>query len=79
MSAPYTIWKLDAPFNKKGFPVMGTFGSTARTVVVMEVETLKRMLNEHASLATAEFRIGTYQDDEAGARSAGGAQGEGTK
>jgi hypothetical protein len=40
---------------------MGSFGATVRNVVIMDAETFKRLVAEHPSLATAEFRVGTEE------------------
>jgi hypothetical protein len=61
MNKPYTIWALPAAFKKSGFPSMGSFGATVRNVVIMDAETFKRLVAEHPSLATAEFRVGTEE------------------
>lgn len=58
---PYTIWSTVTTFRKTGFPVMGTLGSYSGNVVVMALETFKRLVAEHPSLATAEFRVGTEE------------------
>jgi hypothetical protein len=54
----YTIWMVTAPFNKHGVPLMGRSGASARRVVVMDGDTFKRLIAEHPSLATAQFRTG---------------------
>ena len=59
--APYTVWSTEAPFRKDGFPVVGTFGATSRSVIIMTRETFKRLVDEHPSLSTAEFRVGTEE------------------
>lgn len=69
MNQPYTLWALDAPFDKHGVPRMGTVGQSIRRVVVMDAETFKRLIAEHPELQKAEFRIGRYEtDEEAGER-----------
>lgn len=56
---PYTAWAATTAFRKDGAPVLGTMGSSVRRVIVMEVETFKRMLREHPEFAAAtQFRIG---------------------
>lgn len=55
---PYTLWSMHAPFDKHGVPVMGNCGRTIRAVVVMEAETMKRLIAEHPSLAAAQFKLG---------------------
>lgn len=57
---PYTIWTLDAPFDKYGVPRMGNVGQSIRHVVVIEAKTFQRLLREHPSLNTAQFRVGSY-------------------
>lgn len=46
----YRIWQGLCAFRKDGSPVAGTMGSTHRSVVVMHVDTFKRMLDEHPTL-----------------------------
>jgi len=64
VSAPYKIWSLPTPFDKHGAPVMGTVGATVRHVVVFETAEFKRLLNDHPSLATAQFLLGAYGVEE---------------
>lgn len=59
---PYTVWSMFAPFRKDGAPVMGSFGQSVRSVVVMEAETFRRLIREHPELQTAVFRVGTVDD-----------------
>jgi hypothetical protein len=63
MGEPFTIWALDAPFDKYGVPRMGNVGQSIRLVVVMESETFKRLLREHPSLATEQFRLGAFPEE----------------
>ena len=58
---PYTIWALHCPFRKDGAPVLGTFGSETRGVVIIEVETWKRLCRDVPQLQTAQFRVGTFE------------------
>ena len=58
---PYTIWAMPTTFRKSGSPIMGTIGASVRHVVVMEAETFKRLVAENPNLATAEFRVGTFE------------------
>lgn len=58
MSAPYRCWALEAPFTKKGWPVVGTFGATTRLVVIFDVETFKRLIRENPALAAVQFEMG---------------------
>lgn len=59
---PYPIWNLEAPFTKTGFPVVGSFGRTIRPVIIMEVETFQRLVKEHPSPETAQFKVGELTD-----------------
>ncbi|HET8777959.1 MAG TPA: hypothetical protein VFN76_09900 [Candidatus Limnocylindria bacterium] len=59
--APYTMWSMAAPFRKNGTPVVGTMGSSIRSVVIMEAETFKRLVAENHDLETAEFRVGRVE------------------
>lgn len=61
--SPYTIWALDCPLNKRGVPVMGNFGGRWRRVVVIESETWTRLIAEVPGMATAQFRVGSYDDE----------------
>lgn len=63
MSGEYTLWSMVCPFRKNGTPVLGTMGSTLRNVIVMESETFKKLVADHPSLATAQFRVGTFNED----------------
>lgn len=56
------IWSLQCPFNKHGVPVMGSFGSTERTVIVMTVTTWSELCKRVEGLATQRFEVGTYGD-----------------
>lgn len=60
VTAPYRIWALGCPFNKKGFPVMGTFGSSIRSVIVIDHATWKRLCADIPALQTAQFEVGEY-------------------
>jgi hypothetical protein len=54
----YTIWTGFTTFRKNGSPIMGTLGSSAKQVVVMEADTFRRICREHPTLGTALFRVG---------------------
>jgi hypothetical protein len=58
---PYRIWSLHCPFNKRGFPVMGSFGTTESGVIVIPFETWNRILEEHPSLKLTQFEVGSYE------------------
>jgi len=60
---PFTVWALDAPFDKHGVPRMGNYGVSVRRVVVMESETFKRLIDEHPSLKLAQFQVGSFPDE----------------
>lgn len=57
-----TIWGMSCPFNKQGVPVVGNFGRSIRTVVIMPVETWTRLCKEHPSLGAQKFNVGTFGD-----------------
>jgi hypothetical protein len=57
---PYRIWALHCPFNKKGFPVLGTFGSRTRGVIIFDIETWKRLCADIPALQTTKFEVGSY-------------------
>lgn len=40
---------------------MGSFGSTSRRVVVMDVETWTRLCRDTPALATTQFEVGVYE------------------
>ena len=56
--APYRMWKAWCPFNRNGFPVVGNFGSSGRTVVILDADTFSRLVRENPNLATARFELG---------------------
>ena len=58
----YRIWSLACPFRKNGTPVLGTFGRTIESVVLMRHSTFKRLIAEHPTLATAQFEVGEETD-----------------
>jgi hypothetical protein len=60
-TAKYRIWALHCPFNKKGFPVVGSFGSTERSVIIIPVETWKRLCADVQQLQTTQFEVGSYE------------------
>lgn len=59
---PYRIWALHCPFRKNGTPVLGTMGSTIQGVIVIQVETWRRMVREIPALAAAPFEVGEEAD-----------------
>jgi hypothetical protein len=58
----HRIWGLSCPFNKQGVPVVGSFGSRIRQVVIMDVATWTALCKEHPTLGATEFEVGTYGD-----------------
>ena len=66
MSTPasYRIWKMLCPFRKTGSPVLGTFGKSAATVIILRVEVFRQLIDDHPSLATAQFEVGEFTDEE---------------
>lgn len=57
-----TIWGVSCPFNKKGFPVVGSFGSSIKSVVIIPASTWSEICRRHPSLAKQEFNVGSYYD-----------------
>lgn len=55
---PIRIWALHCPFSKSGFPVLGSFGSTVRGVVIIPVETWTKLCKEIPDLAARQFEVG---------------------
>ena len=48
-------------FKKNGFPSLGTFGASESNVVIMKMETWKRMCVEIPALQTTEFEVGSQE------------------
>ena len=57
----YRIWALTCPFTKQGVPVMGSFGSQIRQVVIIPVATWTRLCQEIPGLAATTFEVGSYE------------------
>lgn len=58
----FRMWGLACPFNKKGFPVMGSFGSRVQNVVVMTTAEWTRLCKAVPQLQITKFNVGTYVD-----------------
>lgn len=58
----HLIWGMSCPFNKQGVPVVGSFGSCIRNVVIIPAETWTALCKEHPTLAATEFEVGIYGD-----------------
>jgi hypothetical protein len=56
------IWTLHCPFRKSGSPVVGTMGSSIRTVILIETDMWKRLCEEVPQLQTTQFEVGTIND-----------------
>ncbi len=54
------MWVLEAPFNKRGVPVMGSFGSTSGHVVIFTIEAWKKLCEDVPQLQTTQFEVGSY-------------------
>lgn len=54
-----TIWVVQCPMKKSGFPSLGSFGVRIEPLVIMHMETWKRLLEAHPTLKTQEFNVGT--------------------
>lgn len=59
---PYLVWAGTTAFHTDGAPILGTCGASAERVVVMRVETFKRLVAENRDLATAQFNIGEMDE-----------------
>lgn len=55
---PITLYRTFMPFNKHGAPVVGNFGSRVDTVLIITTKEWDRLLEQHPSLKTAQFRVG---------------------
>lgn len=60
---PYRIWTLLCPFRKDGWPVLGTMGRSIEGVVIFKADEWKRLMQDHPSLATAQFEVGAVHED----------------
>lgn len=58
---PVRVWVLHCPFNKKGMPVLGSFGSTERGVMIMPIETWTALCKEIPELGRKQFEVGSYE------------------
>ena len=64
MAGEPTMWVLECPFKKSGFPVVGTFGKTTKPVVIMTTETWKQLCKDVPQLQTMQFNVGHYTEDQ---------------
>lgn len=60
----FTMWAVSCPFNKRGFPVMGSFGSRIGNIVVMTMSEWTRLCKAIPQLQTTQFNVGHYADEE---------------
>jgi len=58
--SPIRMWVLEAPFNKRGVPVMGQFGSRSGNVVVFSMAAWKKLCEDVPQLQTTQFEVGSY-------------------
>lgn len=58
------IWVLNCPFTKTGFPVTGTFGRTIQPVVIMTMDTWKKLCADVPQLQTTQFEVGHIVGDD---------------
>ena len=58
--SPIRIWALHCPFNKRGFPVLGSFGSTVRGVIIIPVKTWTELCQRIPDLAATKFEVGEH-------------------
>lgn len=64
MSAKFRIWATPMLFKKNGFPSLGSFGASESNVVIMKMETWKRLCVEVPQLQQTEFEVGTHATDD---------------
>lgn len=57
---PVRMWVLETPFNKRGVPVMGQFGSRSGNVVIFTTAEWKRLCDSVPQLQTTQFEVGSY-------------------
>ena len=60
---PLRIWAMHCPFRKTDSPVLGTFGASIQPVIIMKMETWKKLCARVPQLQTTHFEVGTYGDD----------------
>jgi len=53
------IWAAHCPFNKQGTPVLGSFGSTVRPVVVIPMATWTKLCKDIPELGAMQFEVGS--------------------
>ena len=58
---PMRIWAMWCPFRKTGSPVLGSFGATERQVIIIPVESWKKLCAENPGLQTRQFEVGTVE------------------
>jgi hypothetical protein len=56
------IWVMHCPFRKTGSPVLGTFGATTKPIVMMTLDTWKKLCQDVPALQTTQFEVGSYED-----------------
>lgn len=57
---PFRMWALHCPFNKDGFPSMGSFGRTIEPVIVMKMDTWIKLCAKYPDLGAEQFEVGSY-------------------
>lgn len=62
MVAKFRIWVTPMLFKKNGFPALGSFGASESNVVIMKMETWKRLCDEVPQLHTTQFEVGSQVD-----------------
>lgn len=58
---PVRMCVLEAPFNKRGVPLMGQFGSRSGNVVIFTIAEWKRLCETVPQLQTTQFEVGSYE------------------
>jgi hypothetical protein len=61
INKPMRIWGVWCPFNKRGAPVLGTFGSTSESIVIIRAVDWANLCREIPELGTRQFEVGTYE------------------
>lgn len=51
------IWSIAMPFRADGWPVVVGFGYSIEPVIIMKVETWKRLCSEHPTLGATQFEV----------------------
>lgn len=58
---PFRMWAMYCPFKKDGFPVLGSFGSQIKPVVILTMDEWLRLCEAVPQLAETQFEVGSYE------------------